>query len=79
MRQELSNAAASKIITREPRSNVPSKEHRNCLARQKSALRSTLMKNSDMWWDGESMALTGAVIIENYPAAPAGDGLRKKC
>jgi hypothetical protein len=46
---------------------------KSLLARQQSALGSTLLKNSDIWWDEYSLALTGGVIIENYPAAPAGD------
>jgi hypothetical protein len=48
------------------------------LARQESALGSTLMKNSDLWLDGYSLALTGGVIIENYPAAPAGNALAEE-
>jgi hypothetical protein len=36
------------------------------------------MKNSDIWREGYSLALTGGLIIENYPAAPAGDGLAEE-
>jgi DNA replication protein DnaC len=46
---------------------------KSLLAWQQSALASTLMKNSDIWWDRYSLVLTGGVIIENYPVAPAGD------
>jgi hypothetical protein len=48
------------------------------LARQQSALGSTLHKNCDVWWDGYSLTLTSGVIIENYPAAPAGDRLAQE-
>jgi hypothetical protein len=46
---------------------------KSLFARQQSALGSTLLKNSDIWWEGYSLTLTGGVIVENYPAAPAGD------
>jgi hypothetical protein len=47
-------------------------------SRGREELASAETKCAGIWWDGYSLAPTGGAIIENYPAAHAGDGLAEE-